>query len=132
MKKMLIGLLAGLGLVATLAIAQSNYVGWNPATGLTGVLGVPVATGPLPTVTGCSQSAVVGGGSVVQVTAGATSCTLTVTIPAAAPNGVFCVFIDETHPADLMAQASHTTATCVSSTGTVTSGDKILVEINAF
>jgi hypothetical protein len=139
LKAWLIGIGIAAGLTAGLAISQT-YTGFNPITGLNGQVGLPVAVGSPPTVTGCSQTGVVGGGGTFQVTAGATSCTLTVTLnaastsayTAAAPNGLFCVYTDETHPSDTISQASHTTTTSVSSAATVSVGDKILVECNGF
>ena len=135
--KFLIGGLAAL--LASVAVASAFYVGYNPLTAQTGVTGVPVATGTMPAASGCSYTAEVGGSSVVQITAGATACTLTLTMPVgqngsvnAAPTGVFCVFVDETHPADTISQASHTTTSCTSSAATVSIGDLILVEINEF
>ncbi len=144
--KILIGGLAAL--FATVALASAFYVGYNPLTGQTGVVGVPVATGTMPTLnagTSCGtlatvQASELGGSGTVSFVANATTCTLSLTMPlgqgataaSPAPNGVFCVFIDETHPADIISQASHTTTTCTSSAATVVSGDTILVEINEF
>jgi len=129
--KKLIGLALGLFATAALAVA---YYGYNPVTGLSGVQGVPVALGVTPAVTGtCGTIGTpVGGAGTFTVAGTATTCTLTVTLPSAAPNGFFCVFIDETHPADIISQASHTATSCTSSAATVTAADAILVEVNGF
>jgi len=143
MKSKILAGLAGL-LVASVATA-AVYYGFNPNTGLNGVQGLTVAGGSTPTVTGTCGTipAPLGGAAVFQITtAGVTSCQLTVTysVPAnalagssaAAPNGVFCVYADETHPADTISQASHTTTSSSSSTATITAGDVILVECNGY
>jgi hypothetical protein len=142
LKKIAAGL-AGL-LIAGVA-ASAVYYGYNPNTGLNGVPGLTVAGGTTPAVTGTCGTipAPVGGAAVFSVTtAGVTSCTLTVTysVPsnalagssAAVPNGLFCVYVDETHPADTISQASHTTTSSTSSTATISAGDVILVECNGF
>lgn len=136
----------GAVLLASVAMAAAFYVGYNPTTNQTGVNGIPVATGTMPLLgasTSCGttatvQASMVGGSSVFQVTAGATTCTLQVNVPVGAngvsnpaPNGVYCVFTNETHPANI-AQASHTTTSCTSTAATVTLADNILVEVNAY
>jgi hypothetical protein len=136
----------GLG---TVAVAQTLYYGWNPSTGFETFHGFPLAGGTVPTLgtaTACGttatvQASAVGGSSVVQFTAGATSCTLVLTLPTVvtasstvspvAPNGIYCVAADETTSADSMKQTAHTTNSCTL-TGTVVVGDKIIVEINAY
>jgi hypothetical protein len=143
-KKIAAGL-AGL-LIAGVA-ASAVYYGYNPNTGLNGVPGLTVAGGPSPAVTGTCGTipAPVGGAAVFQVTtAGVTTCTLTVTytVPAtalagssaAAPNGLFCVFTDETTAADAnnMHQASHTTTSVTTNAATIVAGDNILVECNGY
>lgn len=138
--KKLIGLLAGL-LVATAAVA-AVYVGYNPTTGLNSSPGVPVAVGPFPTLdatTACGtlatvQASEVGGGAAFQVTANqATTCSLVVDFPSAAPNGYYCVAFDETTRAATFSQTAHTTlSSTVSATAGIVSGDKILVECNGF
>lgn len=127
----LVAALLGFG---TIAVAQTAYSGFNPLTGLNGVLGIPVALGTSPVITGstCGTLTKVGGAAVFTVAGTATTCTIVVTMPAAAPNGYFCVFIDETHPADIITQASHTGTSCTSSAATVTAADVILVEVNGF
>ena len=127
--------LAGL-LVATVASA-AVYYGYNPVTGLEAFHGTPVSGGNPPVVSGTcgTLGAITGGaGTFTVATAGVTTCTLTVTIPSAAPNGVFCVFVDETTVADAtnMHQASHNATSCTSNAATIVAGDTILVEINAF
>jgi hypothetical protein len=132
--KALIATIVGVLAVGGLAFAQVYY-GFNPVTGLNGVQGVPVAGGVVPALSGtCGTipAGVGGAGTFSVTTAGVTTCTLIVTLPSAAPHGFFCVFIDETHPADVIAQASHTSTTCTSSAATITAGDTILVEINGF
>lgn len=145
--KFLAGILAGALLAAGLAVlAQTanltQYIGFNPVTNVNGQVGLPLSTGPLPALgasTSCGTTAtvaasMVGGTGVFQLTANATTCTIQVVYPAAsaAPNGVYCVFADETTPADSPKQASHTTTSCTSNAQTVVSGDKILVEVNTF
>jgi len=151
MKKVLAFLAAlavtGVSVVALAQTANVFYNGFNPTTGYNGVQGVPVGVGVLPVLdatTSCGtlatvNASVVGGGGIFQFTANATTCTVKVNIPTispltapvAAPNGLYCVIADETTPADTLKQTAHTTTSCTF-TGTVVSGDKILVEINAF
>ena len=128
-------ILSGL-LVAAVASAVVYY-GFNPTTGLNTQQGVPVAAGVVPSLSGTCGTipAGVGGAGVFTVaTAGVTTCTLTVTIPTASNNGVFCVFVDETTAADAnnMHQASHTASSCTSNAATIVAGDVILVEVNGF
>lgn len=147
--KFLAGVLAGAALIfGAISFAQvsnlSQYVGYNSLTNVVGQLGLPLSMGTLPTLgasTSCGttstvQASMVGGSGIFQLTANATTCTLQIVYPtaAAAPNGIFCVFIDETTVADAnnIHQASHTTTSCTSNGGTVVSGDKILVEVNSF
>lgn len=127
MKKIL-GLLIGL-LVATAALAI-DY-GWNPVTGLEAFHGALVSQGTLPTISGTggcgTLTAKTGGPSSGTVTIGtfATSCTLTLTFPTAAPNGWNCTFGDLTTPADAVPQATSTTTTCVTTAATMVTGDTI-------
>lgn len=145
--KIFLGFLAGCMVAAGIAVfAQTanltQYVGYNPVTNTNGAQGLAISLGALPTLgasTSCGTTAtvaasMVGGTSVFQFTANATTCTVQIVYPtaAAAPNGIYCVFADETTPADTMKQASHTTTSCTSSASTVVSGDKILVEVNGF
>lgn len=133
--------------VAGVAGAAAFYVGFSPSTNLAGVPGVPVATGVMPVISGSGcgtlatvQASEVGGASVVQFTSNSTACTVTLTTAtispatsaAAAPNGLFCVAVDETHPADVGSQSAHTTTSCTIAFAATTSGDNILVEINGF
>jgi hypothetical protein len=131
---------AGLGVVVAQTSNTGIYVGYNQVTGLNGQIGTPVAGGNLPvlstTTTSCGtyatvNTSMVGGAGTWQVTANATSCTLLYTFPTAAPNGYNCVAQDETTPADTIRQSAHTTTSCTV-TGTVVSGDKILIEVNGF
>jgi len=125
----LVAALCGFALTA----AAQVYYGFNPTTGLNTLQGTPVAAGVLPVITtnSCTATGLVGGAGAFQFTAGATSCTMTFTFPAAAPNGYNCVAQDETTPADTMRQSGHTTTTCTI-TGTVVVADKVLVEVNGF
>jgi hypothetical protein len=143
LKRFLTGLLIGVCGVAAAytAAVYTPYVGLNPVTGQVGQPAITVNTGVIPTLdttnTSCGttatvQASAVGGAATFQVTANATTCTLSVDFQTQSPNGYFCVFVDETHPADAISQASHTTSSCTSSSATVTSGDKILVEVNGF
>lgn len=147
MKKYLLGALAGLGLVAALAFAQTSnlsvYFGFNPSTGLNVTQGTAVAGGNLPilstTTTSCGtyatvNSSMVGGASTWQVTANSAggTCTLKFTFPSAVPNGYFCVAYDETTVAKIWAQSAHSTTSCTVTAGTVASSDLILIEVNGF
>jgi hypothetical protein len=134
---------AGLGLLFASVLSAAVYFGFNPVTALNTSNGVPVSAGVLPVVTGTCGTipAPVGGSGVFQITTAAvTTCTLIITLPivppatapAPTPNGVFCVFIDETTGTHIMTQASHTTTSCTSGATTITAGDNILVEINGF
>lgn len=142
--------------VAGVAGASAFYVGFDPTTNLSGFPGIPVATGQMPTLSGAGcgtlatvQASEVGGGGIVQFTANATTCTITLTVPIVprppvtvafgvpasptpVPNGLFCVPVDETHVATAASQTAHTTTSCTVSLTGVTSGDLILVEINGF
>jgi hypothetical protein len=131
-KAKILAALVGLGF-ATLVSAQVYY-GFNPVTGLTVVQGIPVAGGNKPVVSGstCGTLTQVGGAGTFTVAGTATTCTIVVTFPSAAPNGYFCVFADETHPADIITQASHTSTSCTSTAATVTAADVILIEVNGF
>lgn len=133
-----------LGLVAAVAVgfaglAAAQYIGYNPSTGITGFPGTPVAYGTLPVLDATSScgtlatvvASEVGGAGAFQITANATSCTVKVNFPSAAPNGYFCVAADETTPADSMKQSAHSTTSCTV-TGTVVSGDKILIDVQGF
>ncbi len=147
MKKFLIGLAAGLLLAVAgvasatyVAAAYSQYVGFNAITNQTGVIGQTVSLGTIPsldtTTTSCGTTSTVqasglGGSSVIQFTAGATSCTLKLNFPTKAPNGYFCVVSDETTPADTVKQSAHDASSCTV-TGTVVSADKLLIEVNGF
>ena len=55
-KALILGLAACAGL-AGVAAAQNADVSYNPVTGLRGLLGVPVALGTPPVMTGCTTSA---------------------------------------------------------------------------
>lgn len=116
----------------TMALAQT-YVGYNPATGLNSTYGADVSIGSQPVITfsaGCGTvTAKVGGASGGQFTIGTfvTSCLVTITFPAAAPNGWYCSFNDLTTPADAPKQVTSgsTTTACATSAGTVVTGDVI-------
>jgi hypothetical protein len=131
---------AGVASATYVAAAYSQYVGFNPNTNQTGFLGQAVALGSIPlldtTTTACGTTATVqasgvGGSSVFQFTAGATTCTLKINFPTQAPNGYFCVASDETTPADTVRQSAHDASSCTV-TGTVVSSDKVLIEVNGF
>lgn len=131
--KVLLSVFASLvvfGLGAAPAEAQVYY-GYNPSTGLEVTHGADVAGGVLPVFTysaGCGTVvSVVGGASAGTFTIGtfATSCTITITFPSAAPNGWFCTFNDLTTPADAPKQASTTTTNCVTTAGTLVTADKV-------
>jgi hypothetical protein len=124
---------------------SSLYSGLNLATNQNGVIGIPVAMGTVPTLSGAGcgtlatvQASQIGGTSLTQFAANATTCTITLTLPAvngvitAAPHGLFCVAVDETHVATAASQTAHTTTSCTVSLTGVTSADLILVELNAF
>ena len=91
-KALILGLAACAGL-AGVAAAQNADVGYNPVTGLRGLLGVPLALGTPPVMTGCNTSApsYKGGAETSQITtAGTTTCApvFTFTIPALGAGGV--------------------------------------------
>jgi len=150
--KIVLGALAaavfGIAGFALAANTGSNfYFGYNPTTGFNGTAGTPYAGGPVPVLSGSGcgtlatvQASQVGGSGVTQFAANATTCTITLTLPAPAGqtsnspanNGIFCVPVDETHVATAASQTAHTTTSCTVSLTGVTSGDLILVEINAF
>ena len=142
LKRFLIGLLIGVCGVASayVAAAYTQYVGFNPVTNQSGILGQTISIGTIPTLdtttttcgtTSTVQASAVGGSSVFQVTAGATTCTLKVNFPTQAANGYFCVVSDETTPADTVRQSAHDASSCTV-TGTVVSADKLLIEVNGF
>lgn len=120
--------------VAGLALADNTgssvVFGWNPSTGLEVTHGADVSGGVSPVLTysaGCGTvTAQAGGASAGTFTIGtfATSCTITITFPSAAPNGWFCTFNDLTTAADAPKQASTTTTNCVTTAGTMVTGDK--------
>jgi hypothetical protein len=135
------GLLAATAALVVLAIAASfapsvaqaqTYYGWNPNTGLEVTHGADVSGGVMPALTfstGCGTViSKAGGATAGTFTLGtfATSCTITITFPSAAPNGWFCTFNDLTTPADIPKQASTSTTTCVTTAGTQVTGDTIL------
>jgi hypothetical protein len=144
LKRFLMGLLAatcGVALAYTAAV-YTPYVGFNPVTGQVGQPAITVNTGTLPVLdaaTSCGTTATVaasalGGAALVQYTtnsAGGT-CTLQLDLQTQAPNGYFCVAVDETTAAKTFTQTAHTTSTCTVSATTVSSGDKVLIEINGF
>jgi hypothetical protein len=142
LKRFLMGFLAaacGVAMAYT-AATYTQYVGFNSATNQTGILGQAVSIGSIPsldtTTTSCGttatvQASAVGGSSVFQLTAGATSCTLKVNFPTQAANGYFCVAADETTPADTMKQSAHDASSCTL-TGTVVVSDHVLIEVNGF
>jgi hypothetical protein len=136
---------AGLALATGANTGLNSYLGFNPATGLTGAPGIPYAVGPMPVLSGAGcgtlatvQASETGGSSVVLFTANATTCTLTLTVPtispatspAGFPTALFCIPVDETHVATAASQTAHTTTSCTVSLTGVTSGDTILVELN--
>ena len=136
---LLAAFVAAFGLLAGATASADQFIGFNPTTGLLALPGTPIAAGVLPVLdatTSCGTLATVkasqvGGSGVFQITANATTCTLVIDFPSAAPNGYFCVAIDETTPADTVKQSVHTTTSCTV-TGTVVSADKVLVEVNGF
>lgn len=130
--------------VAGLALAGgAAYTGYNPLTNLNGTPGLTTALGTLPTLgasTSCGttatvQASMVGGASTFQLTAGATSCSLVIVFNTSAqggtPNGIFCIAVDETTPADTLKQTAHS-ALQVTISGTVVLSDNILIECNGF
>lgn len=116
-------------LFAALPASAAPYYGWNPATGLETTHGALVDAGVAPVVTGtCGTIGTVTAGAVNgKIVAGAvTTCTLTLTFPAAAPNGWVCFFGDQTTPADTVRQASSTTTSCTTSASTIVASDVII------
>ncbi len=157
-KSKLSGFVAGLALVGGLAFAANTfYAGYTPNTNQRGENGVPVAGGAVPVITGTAGcgtlTAQVGGTGTGSVTIGtfSSSCALTVTLPvptivvssgnndgknavnsAAAPNGIYCTFLDKTTPTDSVYAASSTTTACVTNTATMVTGDVIQFNIQAY
>lgn len=110
-----------------LALADNttgNYFGYNPNTNLLGEKGAMVSLGVSPAITGnggCGTLASkTGGSSAGTFVLGtfATTCTLTITFPAAAPHGWVCTFNDRTTAAAVLRQASDSTTTCVTTAST--------------
>jgi hypothetical protein len=117
------GLFAGVLLSVALAAASDFYIGYNPNTGLIGLPGGLVDVSPPQAITGCSITGLVGGTTAGQFTAGATTCTVSLT-DVAAPHGYTCLFIDMTHPATFR-QVTSTTTGC-QAVGVVTLSDVIV------
>jgi hypothetical protein len=144
LKRFLLGLVAAASgvAVAFTGVAYVAYVGYNPVTNQVGQPGVTVNTGPIPTLdatTSCGTTATVqasglGGAAAFQFSANSAggTCTLVVDFPTQAPNGYFCVAVDETNAAKVFTQTAHTTSTCTVSAATVASSDKVLIEVNGF
>lgn len=88
-----------------------------------------IATGT-PSATGCTLTALSGGLSTFQFTAGATSCTVAVVLPTA-PHGWWCRANDITTPADSLNQ-SVVSATGCTVTGTVVSADVVILDAEAY
>jgi len=118
--------------LGTVAVAQTYY-GFNPSTGLEVTHGSLVSGGTLPALSGSGYvtADTIGGASTFEVTTNATTLSLTVTLPSAAPNGVYCTATDITTTADKPAQSSSSTTACAIG-GTVASGDKVIVQITGF
>ena len=124
-RSFIVGLVVGLSLISAAALAV-DY-GWSPVTGLEAFHGAFVSQGVKPVVTGTCGTfgAQTGGATAGTVATGATTCTIILTFPSAAPNGWLCRFNDLTTPADLIVQASSTTTSCTSNAATVVSADVI-------
>lgn len=82
---------------------------------------------------GCSETSLTGGASAGSFLAGATSCTTTITLgnTLTAANGWACSVWDVTTSADTVKQTA-STATTVTFSGTVVSGDKIIFSCHGF
>lgn len=89
------------------------------------------SVGSLPIVSGCSFTGLQGGASAGQFTAGATSCSVTLTTVGTATHGVICHLTDLTTPSDTLTQSSSSTTQCAVS-GTVVSGDVIQYRITGY
>lgn len=143
-----IGLLVGLSLISAGALAV-DY-GWNPGLGTEAFHGTFISQGPAvalvagtvaagtgPNIVvsgsgGCGTLANAKGGATAgQVTTGifSVSCTLTLTMPTAAPNGYRCLFNDLTTPANSVPQATTSTTTCVTTAATVVTGDVVQFQV---
>ena len=125
MKRFIFGTVFGLLLAISfgLGAAANFYIGYNPATGLTGLPGALVDVSPTQVITGCSITNQKGGTTAGQFTAGATTCTISMT-DAAAPNGYTCLFVDLTNPTTFREVATSTTG--CTAVGTVTINDIIV------
>lgn len=155
----LLGFVAGLALAGSLAVAANTfYAGYNPNTNSAGSLGLSVAGGPVPVVTGSggcgTLSGQVGGTGRSSVVIGtfATTCALTVTLPvptlvissgnndgknatnsAAAPNGLVCSFFDKTTQIVIVSAIAATTTSCASVTNTgIVTGDVIQITVSGY
>ena len=127
---------------AALATAVVAVIGYVPETGVQGFPGLVVSGGTNSVVTGNSGcgtiTATAGGvmGGTFTLGTFTTTCTITVTLAAgyAAPNGLFCQFIDVTNPGDQPKQKSTSTTTaCVTAANTsLNTGDVITYYIAAF
>lgn len=127
--------------------AAQQYSGFNPTTNLNGQLGLSVAQGPTPTLSGAGcgtlatvQASVQGGTSVFQFTPNLAACVITITLPVIAPataaqgpaHGLLCIGVDETTPAATVKQTAHTLTTCVLTLASATTSDVVVVEINGW
>lgn len=156
LKSKIFGFLAGLSLVAGMAVAANTfYAGFLPQTNQTGINGLETYGGPTPIVSGTCGTigAVTGGTSAGTIaTAAVTSCTLTLTLPvstlvvssglnnglnqvnsSAAPNGLICTLQDITHPAVYALYSSApTTTSCSFAAQTITAGDVFQYTITGY
>lgn len=85
------------------------------------------SAGTKPTVTGCSNSATLGGavaGSFVSGTTG--TCTVTITLPTGPTNGYACFAHDDTTAVDYTQSAIVTSVTTLTISGTTVTGDKVV------
>lgn len=148
LRSALLGFLVGLGFVAATALAV-DY-GYSPTAGTEAFHGIFVSQGPAPAATlgtlaagtgpnivvtasgGCGTlTNIKGGATAGQLTIGtfSVSCTLTLTMPTAAPNGYKCLFNDLTTPADTVPQATSSTTTCVTTAATMVTGDTVQFQV---
>lgn len=94
--------------------------------------GALISTGSPPTLTGtCTTASQVGGNTAGSFTATCVSQTVIITFATTAPNGWACVVVDQTTPADVLAQSANSTTSCTVS-GTTVALDRVVFMARAY